>query len=226
MSPTDVNLRELMAAHITAKNAAQSRGLGDTMKPDSWLWGALKPEGLAESVEDEWITEKVELLEEERQRVEVSHRKTAEAWTQIAKTSDVKTGAAAYAFKVADIHTKLADHCVREWEKALKKVVENQEEDQCMRERDDQLAQEEEAKIRREEMMLSNPDDDKSRNVDKDTSNNDRNASADATHASSPRKHKRLLSRGSPSPSPHGNAQDGGVSHAHGHGRQKRKGEA
>ncbi len=57
MSPTDVDLWELTAAHITAKNAAQSRGLGNTMKADSWLWGALKPEGLAESAEDEWITE-------------------------------------------------------------------------------------------------------------------------------------------------------------------------
>ncbi|KAK0431344.1 hypothetical protein EV421DRAFT_1743180 [Armillaria borealis] len=196
MSPTDVNLRELIAAHITAKNAAQSHGLGNIMKPDSWLWGALKPEGLAESVEDEWITEKIELLEEQQQRVEVLHCKTAEAWIQIAKTSDVKTGAAAYAFKVANVHTKLADHCVREWEKVLKKVMENWEKDQCTRERDDQLAWE---------------DDDKSRNVDEDTSNNDGNASADATHASSPQKCKRLLSRGLPSPSPHGNARGGGT---------------
>ncbi len=57
MSPTDLNLHKLTAAHITAKNAAQSRGLGDTMKPNSWLWGVLKPEGLAESAEDEWSTE-------------------------------------------------------------------------------------------------------------------------------------------------------------------------
>ncbi len=47
MSLTDVDLWELTAAHITAKNAAQSCGLGDTMKAESWLWGALKPEGQA-----------------------------------------------------------------------------------------------------------------------------------------------------------------------------------
>ncbi len=178
---------------------------------------------------DRW-TEEVELLEEEQRRVEVSHHKTAEAWTQIAKTSDAKTGAAAYAFKVADVHTKLADHCVREWEKALKKVVENQEEDRCMRERDDQLAREEEAKIRREdeETMPSNPDDDESWNVDEDTSSNNRSASGDATHACSPQKHKRLLSGGSLSPSPHGNARVGGASRAcgrgHGCSRRKKKG--
>ncbi len=73
---------------------------------------------------DRW-TEEMELLEEERWRVEISHRKTAKVWTQIAKTSDEQSGAAAYAYKVADVHTKLADHCVREWEKALKKVTEN-----------------------------------------------------------------------------------------------------
>ncbi len=53
----DVDLQELTVADIIAKNAAQSRGLGDTMKPDSWLWGALKPEGLTEGTKDEWITE-------------------------------------------------------------------------------------------------------------------------------------------------------------------------
>ncbi len=42
---------------------------------------------------DRW-TEEVELLEEERQRVEVSHCKMAETWTQIAEVSDIKTGAA------------------------------------------------------------------------------------------------------------------------------------
>ncbi len=57
MSPMDVDLQELTVADIIAKNAAQSRGLGDTMKPDSWLWGALKPEGLTEGTKDEWITE-------------------------------------------------------------------------------------------------------------------------------------------------------------------------
>ncbi len=57
MSPTDADLQELTSAHITTKNAVQSRGLGNTMKPDSWLWGALKPEGLTESDEDQWITE-------------------------------------------------------------------------------------------------------------------------------------------------------------------------
>ncbi len=51
MSPTDANLQELTAAHTTAKNAAQSRGLGDMMKSDSWLWGTLKPEGLADSAD-------------------------------------------------------------------------------------------------------------------------------------------------------------------------------
>ncbi len=56
MSPTDVDLQELTAAHITTKNATQSHGLGDTIKADSWLWGAVKPERLAESAEDEWIT--------------------------------------------------------------------------------------------------------------------------------------------------------------------------
>ncbi|KAK0217813.1 hypothetical protein IW262DRAFT_1463135 [Armillaria fumosa] len=57
MSPTDIDLRELTSSHLTAKNAVQSRGLGDTMKPDSWLWGVLKPEGLTEANEDEWVTE-------------------------------------------------------------------------------------------------------------------------------------------------------------------------
>lgn len=35
MSLTDANLWELTAVHTTAKNAAQSRGLGDMMKSDS-----------------------------------------------------------------------------------------------------------------------------------------------------------------------------------------------
>ncbi len=111
---------------------------------------------------DRW-TEEVELLQEERRRVEVSHCKTAEVWTRITHASDIQTGAAAYAYKVADVYTKLAHHCVREWEKALKKVVENREEDRHMREREDELAREEEAKIQREEeemMKMSNSPDD------------------------------------------------------------------
>ncbi len=77
---------------------------------------------------DHW-TEEVELLQKERWQVEVSHCKTAEVWTRIAHASDVQTGAAAYAYKVVDVYTKLADHCIREWEKALKKAVENWEEE-------------------------------------------------------------------------------------------------
>ncbi|PBK84050.1 hypothetical protein ARMGADRAFT_1088758 [Armillaria gallica] len=56
MSLTDYDLWELMSVHVMAKNAVKSHGLGDTMRPDSWLWGALKPEGLTESAEEEWIT--------------------------------------------------------------------------------------------------------------------------------------------------------------------------
>ncbi len=114
----------------------------------------------------------MELLEEEQWRIEISHRKTAEVWTQIAKTSDEQSGAAAYAYKVADVCTKLADHCVREWEKALKKVTKNQEEDWCTRERKEQFAREEEARIQceDEEMMSSHQDNDhETRNVDEDT---------------------------------------------------------
>ncbi|KAK0229523.1 hypothetical protein EDD85DRAFT_794009 [Armillaria nabsnona] len=161
------------------------------MKSDSWLWGVLKPEGLAESAEDEWITEKVELLEEERWRVEVLHRKMAETWTQIAEASDIKTGAAAYAYKVANVHTKLAAHCVMEWEKAVKKVVENHEEDCCTREREDELAHKEEEKIHQEDedTMCSNPDNgeahqldmDKTQKVDEDTLSNGGKAGAGTT---------------------------------------------
>ncbi len=61
--------------------------------------------------------------------MEVSHRKTADTWSQIVKASDITTGAAAYAYKVADVHSKLAVHCVKEWEKALVKVAENWEVD-------------------------------------------------------------------------------------------------
>ncbi len=57
VSPADSDLPELKEVHLAAKNAVQSRDLGDSMKPDSWLWGALKPEGLSESAEEEWVTE-------------------------------------------------------------------------------------------------------------------------------------------------------------------------
>ncbi|PBK89485.1 hypothetical protein ARMGADRAFT_1033058 [Armillaria gallica] len=111
-----------MSAHVTAKNAVESPGLGNTMRPDSWLWGALKPENLTESAEEEWMTE--------------------------------KSGASAYAYKVADVHMKLAEHCIKEWNKALEKVEENREEDQCQWEEEDQLAQEEEKRIWEEEEAM------------------------------------------------------------------------
>ncbi len=57
MSPTDSDLHELKETHLAAKNTAQSCDLGDSMKPDSWLWGVLKPEDLSESAEEEWVTE-------------------------------------------------------------------------------------------------------------------------------------------------------------------------
>ncbi|KAK0473337.1 hypothetical protein IW261DRAFT_1569751 [Armillaria novae-zelandiae] len=147
LSPLDSDLHELTVAHMTAKNAAQSRGIGDSMRPNAWLWGALKPEGLDASAEEEWImevkrvkwmhdhadldrwTEEVELLEEERQRVEVSHRRTADAWVQMAKCSDIQTGAAAYAYKVSDVYVKLANDCIERWNKALKKIEGNREQE-------------------------------------------------------------------------------------------------
>ncbi|KAK0437472.1 hypothetical protein EV421DRAFT_1907212 [Armillaria borealis] len=120
MSPTDADLQELTSAHITTKNT---------------------PEGLTESDEDQWITE-IRCVQWMREHADL------DCWTkEIAHASDVQTGAAAYAYKVADVYTKLADHCIKEWEKALKKVVENWEEDCRMREREDELAQEEEARI-------------------------------------------------------------------------------
>ncbi len=57
MSPTNVDLHKLTSDHLSAKNAVQSQGLRDITKPDSWLWGALKPEDLTEANEDEWVTE-------------------------------------------------------------------------------------------------------------------------------------------------------------------------
>ncbi len=53
------------------------------------------------------------------------HHKTAEAWIKIAMASDVETGAAAYAYKVIDVNAKLAEYCVQEWVKALKKIEQN-----------------------------------------------------------------------------------------------------
>lgn len=57
MSPTDMNLQELERSHLDAKNAVQNRGLGEMVQADSWLWGAIKPSGMSESQEDEWVTE-------------------------------------------------------------------------------------------------------------------------------------------------------------------------
>ncbi|KAK0502222.1 hypothetical protein EDD18DRAFT_1100700 [Armillaria luteobubalina] len=51
--PLNSDLHELTVAHMTAKNAAQSHGIGDSMRPNAWLWGALKPEGLDSSAEEE-----------------------------------------------------------------------------------------------------------------------------------------------------------------------------
>ncbi len=79
------------------------------------------------------------------------HCKTAEAWTKIAMVSDVETGAAAYAYKIADMNLKLAEHCVQEWGKALKKIEQNREEDRCQWEMEDEVAHEEEERIRCEE---------------------------------------------------------------------------
>ncbi len=107
---------------------------------------------------DRW-TEEVEMLEEERRRVEVSHRRTADAWIQIAHGSDVESGASAYAYKVADVYTKLADQCVREWDKALRKVKENREEDACQQLAEDKAAREEEERIRQEEEEAMTKDD-------------------------------------------------------------------
>lgn len=65
--------------------------------------------------------------------------------------SDVETGAAAYAYKVADVNAKLAECCVQEWVKALKKIEQNQEEDHRQQETENQAACEEEERIRCEE---------------------------------------------------------------------------
>ncbi len=51
---------------------------------------------------DRW-SEEVEMLEEERRRIEVSHHRTADTWIQIAHVSDVESGASAYAYKMADV---------------------------------------------------------------------------------------------------------------------------
>ncbi|KAK0492697.1 hypothetical protein EDD18DRAFT_1357534 [Armillaria luteobubalina] len=165
MSSTNTDLRELKEGHLTAKNAVQSRELGDSSKLDSWLWGAIKPENLSESAEEEWVTEirrvkwmrdhadldrwteEVELLEEERRHVELSHCQTAEVWTKIAKKSDMESGASAYAYKVADVYSNLATHCVKEWEKALKKAEQIREEDHHRQAEEDIKAQEEDKLI-------------------------------------------------------------------------------
>ncbi len=62
--------------------------------------------------------------------------------------SDVETGAAAYAYKVADVNAKLAEHCVQEWIKALKKIEQNWEEDHHQQKMENQAAHEEEKRIR------------------------------------------------------------------------------
>ncbi|PBK96032.1 hypothetical protein ARMGADRAFT_1077545 [Armillaria gallica] len=154
MSLTDSDLHELKETHLAVKNTAQSHDLGDSMKPDSWLWSALKPEDLSESAEEEWVTEirhEVKMLEEERCRIEVLHHRTADTWIQIVHVSDVESGASAYAYKMADVYIRLADQCVKEWDKALKKVKENHEEDSHRYLAEDQAARDEKEQIRQEE---------------------------------------------------------------------------
>ncbi|KAK0492860.1 hypothetical protein EDD18DRAFT_1108471 [Armillaria luteobubalina] len=128
MSSTNTDLCELKEGHLTAKNAVQSRELGDSSKLDSWLWGAIKPENLSESAEEEWVTE-------------------TEVWTEIAKKSDMESGASAYAYKVADVYRNLATHYMQEWEKALKKVEQIREEDHHRQAEEDIKAQEEDKLI-------------------------------------------------------------------------------
>ncbi|KAK0232786.1 hypothetical protein IW262DRAFT_1290017 [Armillaria fumosa] len=154
MSSEDINLQELTAADVVAKNAVKSCGLGNTMKANSWLWGAVKPEMIMEAEEEEWITENVdcwtkeaEILEEKQWRVEVSYRRTTDIWICIANSSNIQTGEAAYAYKVADVYQKLANHCIQEWEKGLEKIAKNQEEDHKQREEEEEQAWEEEAEL-------------------------------------------------------------------------------
>ncbi len=88
---------------------------------------------------DQW-SEGVELLKEERWRIEVSHCKTAEVWTQIAQDSAMESDAATYAYKIADMNIKLAERCVREWNHALKQIEVNCEKARAEHEAADQLA--------------------------------------------------------------------------------------
>ncbi len=60
---------------------------------------------------------------------------------------------------MADIYTKLADQCVREWDKALRKVKENREEDACQQLAEDKATREEEERIRQEEEEAMTKDD-------------------------------------------------------------------
>ncbi len=197
-----------------------------TVRRVQWMW---------EHADLDCWTEEVELLQEERQRVEVLHCKTAEVWTWITHASDIQTGAAAYAYKVADVYTKLADHCIREWEKALKKVVENREEDRRMREREDELAREEEAKIRCEEeemMKMSNSPDDGGHDhndsaVNSMTLENNKNntssecESGSAAKITTPRPRKRRRAPSSESSLSANHRTSSAVSHG-GHGRGTR----
>lgn len=107
---------------------------------------------------NQWI-EEVEMLEEERHCVEVSHYQTADAWIQIGHGSDVESGASTYAYKVADIYTKLADQCMWEWDKALRKVKENCEEDACQQLAEDKATREEEEQIWQENEEAMTKDD-------------------------------------------------------------------
>lgn len=83
----------------------------------------------ARAERDRW-REEVEILEAERRRIEKSHRRLAENWNILAKRHGCDSarpqrhpGVAAYAYRQAKtVHERLAEHCVKEWDKTEVKI--------------------------------------------------------------------------------------------------------
>ncbi|KAF7982377.1 hypothetical protein HWV62_29128 [Athelia sp. TMB] len=116
--------------------------LGATRYTLSWIWynatadGVDDTEAVLEALRVQWAKSKasarswyddVRLLVEEMRRVEAAMRHIAEQWTQKATlranaTAGLQEGLAAYAFRHADMETRLANKWAAQWEVVKKRA--------------------------------------------------------------------------------------------------------
>ncbi|KAJ7504835.1 hypothetical protein B0H11DRAFT_2343124 [Mycena galericulata] len=134
MNESDASLRELHRSDLFGKSG-RSAHMGDSKKPDSWVWTTGRAANLTDEEEREWeaemervrwfrdralrdrAVEEAETLEKEFERAIRWFKNTSEVWEKLGGNA-TENGAKAYAYKQATMFAKLGWECEEKYAEA------------------------------------------------------------------------------------------------------------